>query len=276
MPPRTKKSIKNKKGGAEGEISTLNNFTSSRAISPKLTASNAATATAAAAATAATAAPPVKSFFSSKPSASRLLTVPTAIASAATVNTVVKSSSGFPFIRYIIIFIILGFLALSLFMYLEKPVDMSITHMFDPLFDYFNKNEKQEPSGVDTLKKTIDEKKVVNNIDNSNRTGKTGANKTGASKTGASKTGASNTGASKTGASDEADTHKYKKKAVVVPEEDDATSRLQMKPKSKSGFCYIGEDRGFRSCIKIGDGDICMSGDIFPTEAICINPNLRE
>ena len=252
MPPRKKKSIKNKKGGAEGEISTLNNFTSSRAISPKLTATAAATATKAATTAAATAAaPPVKSFFSSKPSASRLLTVPTAIASAATVNTVVKSSSGFPFIRYIIIFIILGFLALSLFMYLEKPVDISITHMFDPLFDFFNKNEKQEPSGIDTLKKTIDEKKVVNNIDNSNRTGKTGA-------------------------INETDTHKYKKKAVVVPEEDDATSRLQMKPKSKSGFCYIGEDRGFRSCIKIGDGDICMSGDIFPTEAICINPNLRE
>jgi hypothetical protein len=273
MPPRTKKSIKNKKGGAEGEISTLNNFTSSRAISPKLTApaaTKAATVAATATATA-TAATPVKSFFSSKPSASRLLTVPAAASSAATVNSVVKSSSGFPFIRYIIIFIILGFLALSLFMYLEKPVDISITHMFDPLFDFFNKNEKQEPSGVDTLKKTIDEKKVVNNIDNSNRTGKAGASKTGASKAGASKAGAS-----KTEAPDETDTNKYKKKAVVVPEEDDATSRLQMKPKSKSGFCYIGEDRGFRSCIKIGDGDICMSGDIFPTEAICINPNLRE
>jgi len=44
----------------------------------------------------------------------------------------------------------------------------------------------------------------------------------------------------------------------------------------KSGYCYIGEDRGFRSCIKIGEEDTCMSGDIFPTQAVCINPRLRQ
>ena len=66
---------------------------------------------------------------------------------------------------------------------------------------------------------------------------------------------------------------------VYVPEPipDEAGSRTQStKATSKAGFCYIGEDRGFRSCIKVGEGDKCMSGDIFPTEAICINPNLRE
>ena len=68
---------------------------------------------------------------------------------------------------------------------------------------------------------------------------------------------------------------KYKKKPVI-PQADDATSMTQMKHKSKAGFCYIGEDRGFRSCIEVGEGDVCMSGDIFPTRAICINPNLRE
>ena len=68
---------------------------------------------------------------------------------------------------------------------------------------------------------------------------------------------------------------KYKKKPVI-PAADDSTSVTQMKPKSKAGFCYIGEDRGFRSCIEVGEGDVCMSGDIFPTQAICINPNLRE
>ena len=45
--------------------------------------------------------------------------------------------------------------------------------------------------------------------------------------------------------------------------------------KLQSGFCYIGEDRGFRSCISVGSGDTCMSGDIFPTQAVCINPKLR-
>jgi hypothetical protein len=59
-----------------------------------------------------------------------------------------------------------------------------------------------------------------------------------------------------------------------VPEPDDATSVTQRS--GKSGYCYIGEDRGFRSCIRVGENDTCMSGDIFPTQAICINPSLRE
>jgi hypothetical protein len=43
----------------------------------------------------------------------------------------------------------------------------------------------------------------------------------------------------------------------------------------KAGWCYIGEDRGFRSCAQVGVNDQCMSGDIFPTNEICMNPNLR-
>lgn len=45
--------------------------------------------------------------------------------------------------------------------------------------------------------------------------------------------------------------------------------------RGKSGFCYIGEDRGVRSCIEVGEIDQCISGDIFPSKNICINPNLR-
>lgn len=44
----------------------------------------------------------------------------------------------------------------------------------------------------------------------------------------------------------------------------------------KSGWCYIGDDRGFRSCAEVGTNDICMSGDIFPSQEICMNPNLRQ
>ena len=43
-----------------------------------------------------------------------------------------------------------------------------------------------------------------------------------------------------------------------------------------AGFCYIGEDRGNRSCIEVEKTDMCMSGDIFPTHGTCINPNLRH
>ena len=62
-----------------------------------------------------------------------------------------------------------------------------------------------------------------------------------------------------------------------APEPDEAGSRTQSsKTVPKQGYCYIGEDRGFRSCIKVDQADMCMSGDVFPTSAICINPNLRE
>jgi hypothetical protein len=58
---------------------------------------------------------------------------------------------------------------------------------------------------------------------------------------------------------------------------DSSSSTIQSsKAAGKSGWCYIGEDRGFRSCIKVGQNDTCMSGDIFPSQDICINPNLRS
>jgi len=57
-------------------------------------------------------------------------------------------------------------------------------------------------------------------------------------------------------------------------EADDTSSSIQ-KAQSKGGYCYIGEERGYRSCMQVDSGDMCMSGEIFPTSEICINPNLR-
>ena len=70
---------------------------------------------------------------------------------------------------------------------------------------------------------------------------------------------------------------KKTKSSTSFPIPDEAGSKTQAsKANSKAGYCYIGEDRGFRSCIQVNDTDTCMSGDIFPTQEICINPNLRE
>ena len=243
MPPKSRKK-KTKISGGEGGISTIKNFTSTRSPSPVML-------------TAATVAPtvPVKSFFTPKPnSTSRLLTVPAAAATAASAaatasaaSTLIKPNGKSSILRYFIIFIILAILALLLGLYLQKPANESILHIFDPITKFFNKDDKPKPAAIDTIQKTREDKRVVNNI-----------------------------GAANAAAASRPKHKKYKKKPVVIPEADDATSKLQMKPKSKAGFCYIGEDRGFRSCIEVGDGDVCMSGDIFPTEAICINPNLRE
>jgi hypothetical protein len=57
----------------------------------------------------------------------------------------------------------------------------------------------------------------------------------------------------------------------VMPDD----SRSSIQTTGKSGWCYIGEDQGIRTCSEIGVNDVCMSGDIFPTQAVCMNPKLR-
>ena len=44
----------------------------------------------------------------------------------------------------------------------------------------------------------------------------------------------------------------------------------------KVGYCYVGSDRNVRTCVSVGENDTCMSGEVFPTRDICINPNLKE
>jgi trehalose/maltose hydrolase-like predicted phosphorylase len=113
-------------------------------------------------------------------------------------------------------------------------------------------------SGLKKIENALDMKKPINKIDTS-----------------ASASTAGTSAASMQASNLETRTVKNYKKLPVIPKADDSTSAIQMNPTSKAGFCYIGEDRGFRSCINVGEGDVCMSGDIFPTEAVCINPNLR-
>jgi hypothetical protein len=221
-------------------------------------------------------------FSPNKSSASRLMTAPadsikSAMSSAQTASAmqtasaILSPSSGGSFWRYLIILGIIGILGFNFLLFLIKPADKDITHLYDPLIKfrdtYFKTSggaaastaaastaaagaaaSKAAPpsSALKKLEKTLDTKPVVNNIDNKQKVnlGDRGV--------------------------------KNYKKLPVIPEADDATSSVQKKPTSKAGFCYIGEDRGFRNCIDVKEGDVCMSGDIFPTEAICINPNLRE
>jgi hypothetical protein len=42
------------------------------------------------------------------------------------------------------------------------------------------------------------------------------------------------------------------------------------------GYCYIGTQNNTRNCAKVSSRNKCMSGDIFPTMDLCINPTLRN
>jgi hypothetical protein len=44
---------------------------------------------------------------------------------------------------------------------------------------------------------------------------------------------------------------------------------------TSNGFCYIGYDLGQRECADIYAGEVCMSGQIFPTMDVCVNPKFR-
>jgi hypothetical protein len=55
-------------------------------------------------------------------------------------------------------------------------------------------------------------------------------------------------------------------------EPNEATSSIQ---ENKTGWCFIGEESNVRTCAKVGQNDKCMSGDIFPSREICVNPSLR-
>jgi hypothetical protein len=59
-------------------------------------------------------------------------------------------------------------------------------------------------------------------------------------------------------------------------ESDVASSSIQSGGLGKAGWCYIGEDSGYRTCAQVGVNDSCMSGEIFPSQEICINPSLRS
>lgn len=71
--------------------------------------------------------------------------------------------------------------------------------------------------------------------------------------------------------------NKQKNKPKKISKEeiqaDKSTNSIQSR--SKIGFCYVGNDRGYRSCMEIDEMDKCVSNQIFPTRELCINPTLR-
>jgi hypothetical protein len=62
-----------------------------------------------------------------------------------------------------------------------------------------------------------------------------------------------------------------------APKPESSVSDIQ-KPistkKGGSGWCLVGEYNGVRSCVGMEEHDKCMSGQVFPSQKICLNPNL--
>ena len=56
----------------------------------------------------------------------------------------------------------------------------------------------------------------------------------------------------------------------------DLSNEADIQLAKKAGYCYVGTLNKKRTCIEIDEDDKCMSGDIFPTRDICMNPNIRS
>jgi|UniRef100_A0A6C0IPT8 hypothetical protein len=67
-----------------------------------------------------------------------------------------------------------------------------------------------------------------------------------------------------------ADTPLFKRKE---PEADSSDTSIQ-KPitSEKLNWCLVGEYQGKRGCVEVDDANKCMSGQVFPTQQMCLNP----
>jgi len=225
----------------------------------------------------------------------------TSILSSSGTASTTSSSSGSSFFSYfqnitattwVMIIIILAFLGFNIFAVLAKGTQ-NITTIFQPLLDLFAKLTGQVVSVS-----AEGAKGVVNTGAGVVNTGLTGVqnvaqgqsplnNQQGVSPSAAS-TSTSSVPVQSTIPQPES-TQNYGINKVLnaaapqsqgtngqTYEADTASSTIQSGGLGKAGWCYIGDDDGYRTCAQVGVNDKCMSGDIFPSQDICINPNLRS
>ena len=184
-------------------------------------------------------------------------------------------------ITWLILILILAFLGFNIFVYLAKGTQ-DITNFFGPLL------EKIFGTGLSTAGQVVDvsaegTKAVVSETANVINSGLTTVQNITPNGFGANSSLPNQSIKSSIPQSDIKENNSLNKALNSQQnnnfnndyEANEASSSIYSGGSGKAGWCYIGEDRGYRTCAKVGVNDICMSGDIFPTNELCINPNLR-
>ena len=176
---------------------------------------------------------------------------------------------------WIIIILILAFLGFNIFAYLAKGTQ-DITNLFGPLFQsIFGTTAKVTGQTVDVSAEGA--KAVVGGAAGAVNTGLTAVQQQVAPSTNKGQPIDTSDQQHRTNIMDQSSLNQALNTAGAHPEDveaDMANSSIQ--GGGKAGWCYIGDDRGFRSCLQVGVNDTCMSGEIFPTHDICVNPGLRQ
>jgi hypothetical protein len=178
---------------------------------------------------------------------------------------------------WLLIILILAFLGFNIFVYLAKGTE-TINSVFSPIINMF--------SGIfgDTVSQVVNvtaegTKKIVNSTAGAIDTGLSEVqqivpNKASSSVSSVPVTKNQPDLMSNNSLNKALNTSQSSQQINNEYQADEASSSIQSGP-PKSGWCYIGEDRGFRTCAEVGPNDKCISGDIFPSQDLCVNPNLR-
>lgn len=183
------------------------------------------------------------------------------------VSQTISSDSGMSFFKillYILIAILLlAFIGVNLFNYLAQGTDI-ITNITRPFVDFIatitGNTTKTAVTNTSTGSKTIVdnlEKGTVGTVDFIQKNIKDTANK-----------GSNNTSTKSVVSTENDDSLVDNKKNNDEPEPTRTNSL-------NHGYCYVGKINDTRYCAKVSGRDQCMSGDIYPSMDICVNPNLR-
>jgi hypothetical protein len=161
---------------------------------------------------------------------------------------------------WLVVLLVLAILGFNIFYYLAKGTE-DIHNLFAPVLSFFGKTAANTTKQIVTTAATgitSTTNAVANTIDSTLQTSPIQQNANNALQNTLNTAGITTVSENNT----------Y---TTNLPNPIQANSSL-----SKEGWCYIGEEQGYRSCAHVGVNDKCMSGDIFPTIDICVNPNLRQ
>ena len=62
-----------------------------------------------------------------------------------------------------------------------------------------------------------------------------------------------------------------------IPRPDTSENPIQNPiSQDKQSWCLVGEYKGRRGCIEISEHDKCMSGQVYPSQKMCLNPALSQ
>ena len=195
---------------------------------------------------------------------------------------------------WVIIILLLALLGINIFAYLARGTQGAVSvfdQLFSPILKFFGfitiETTKQTientQTGTNTAVNAVANTSVnaLNTVEQqaANGSGLSGGNAASVTQTqplgNLAKT---SQGGSSVNYQAEAKIEKYKEDTLEKALSNASQSANEVQPSDsigKSGWCYIGEDLGVRTCTNIGVNDVCMSGNIFPTQEVCINPSLR-